>query len=232
MNLFLPYSKRSPIENWLLPFMGLVFIVVIDRSINSVLLTPMLSVSMLAILAFRLEPKILAFWAAILACNVVLSLIDVPGGSPGASLNMGTVFVRSVGFLVSGSIALVMNRAISYSTRSHNQLLEIFKRLPLGVVVSDQAGSLLFSNNKASELLGKSPERIVGNSFFSLFVSSEKRGHTIENYIHLIDREIPCASYFTTAVDSGGTKKVHATQIPMNLLDQKCVVTVIDSDTE
>jgi len=219
-------------ENYLYPFLGLAVIFIVDRSIDSVLLTPMLSICLLGILAFRLETKVLTFWLVILACNVILSLMENPGGKPGAYFNWETIVVRSFGFVVSGLIAVAMNQGRSNLIRNHRHLLEMLERLPCGVVVSDSSGTLLFANKKATGMLGKSAREIIGLSFFSSFTSPEQRGHAIQNYLRLSEQEVSSETNLTIMTDGDSRQNVHATQIPMSLIGQKCIVTVIELDSE
>lgn len=229
MNLFDLPRKPSLTESYLLPLVGLALIITADHSVHSVLLTPMLSICLLGVLAFRLETKALTFWLVIFTCNVILSLTLNGGTKPGTDLNVETIVVRSFGFLVSGSIAVAMNLGRSKLIQNHRLLLEILKVLPCGVVVSDSSSTLLFANKKASIVLGKPSESVIGRSFFS-FTSPEQRGQDIQNYLHLSEQELPKETTLTIVTDSNERQNVRAAQIPMNLIGQKCVVTVIELD--
>ncbi|CAN5658978.1 hypothetical protein BH09VER1_BH09VER1_00290 [soil metagenome] len=228
MNLFDLPRKPSLAESYIVPLVGLGIITLIDQNVSSVLLTPMLSICLLGMLAFRLETKVLTFWLVILSCNVVLSLIDNPSG--GRTPNWETILVRSFGFVVSGTIAVAMNRGRANLTRNHRHLLEMLERLPCGVVVSDSSGTLLFANRMAAGMLGKRASELLGLSFFSSFTSPEQRGHAIQNYLRLTEQEISSDTTLTIVPDAERRVNVQATQMPMNLIGQKCIVTVIELD--
>lgn len=231
MNLFDLPRKPSLAASYIYPLLGLVAIVVIDQHVTSVLLTPMLSTCLLGILAFRLETKVLTFWLVILWCNVVVSLIENPGGT-GSYLNWQTIVVRSLGFIVVGLIAITMNRGRANLVRNHRHLLDMLERLPCAVVVSDASGTLLFANRKASSMLNKRTSDLIGLSFFSSFTSPEQRGHAIQHYLHLSEQESATETTLTIMPNPDQRLKVHATQMPINLIGQKCVVTVIELDSD
>lgn len=228
--LFSPSTQPTWMENFLVPLLGLLLIIIIDRSASSVLLTPLLSVCLLGILSFRLDTKVLVFWFLVLAINVVFSLIDNPGMKIGTQTNPATIIVRSIGFLVSGLIAISLNRGRLRLMRNHHNLLELIERLPCAVIVSDLSGTILFFNKTASTKLGKSTSEVIGLSFFSFFTSPEHRGHSIQNYLKIGDREVATETNLTIMTNSQTGQSVRATQIPMNLEDQKCIVSVIDFD--
>lgn len=228
MDLFKASRRASVFESFILPVLGLLVIGVVDHSISSVLLTPALSICLLGLLALRLDPKILMLWFFIIWGTVILSLVENPGGKSGTDLNFPTIVVRSLGFAVSGMIAVAMNKGRASLGRNHRHLLDMLERLPCAVAVSDSSGTLLFANKRALHMLKKTSVEVVGLSFFSFFTSPEHRGHDIQSYLHLADGDVSVETNLTLMKDSEERQDVVATQIPMNLVGQKCVVTVID----
>lgn len=225
MNLFDRPREPSLAESYFYPLAALLLIYIVDHNVEKVLLTPMLSLCLLGILAFRLEINVLTFWFVVLAGTVVLSLVENPGG---IALNWETITVRSFGFVIAGTIALLMNHGRSKLIRNHLLLLKMLELLPCGVVVSNSSGTLLFVNKRATELLGKAAREIIGYSFFPSFTSPEQRGRSIQDYLHLSEQEVPSKTNLSIMSDDGKRQAVQATQIPMNLIGQKCIVTVIE----
>lgn len=230
MDLFKSSRKASVFENFILPVLGLLFIAVVDRNVTVVLLTPALSICLLGLLALRLETKILTFWFVVIWLSVILALVDNPGGKAGSDLNFPTIVVRSLGFAVSGMIAVAMNKGRANLGRNHRYLLDMLERLPCAVAVSDSSGTLLFANKRALVMLKKTSTEVVGLSFFSFFTSPEHRGHDIQSYLRLADGDVSLETNLTLMKDSEERQEVTATQIPMSLVGQKCVVTVIDTN--
>lgn len=230
MDLFKSSRKATVFENFVLPVLGLLLITVVDRQVSTVLLTPALSICLLGLLALRLETKILTIWFVIIWGTVILALVDNPGGKAGSDLNFPTIVVRSLGFAVSGMIAVAMNKGRANLGRNHRYLLDMLERLPCAVAVSDSSGTLLFANKRALVMLKKSGPEVVGLSFFSFFTSPEHRGHDIQSYLRLADGNVSIENNLTLMKDSEERQEVTATQIPMSLVGQKCVVTVIDTN--
>lgn len=229
-NLFRATHKHSAIENYLLPFLALVVIVVVDRAVGSVLLAPTLDIFLLAVLAVRLEPKAVTRWFVITSLVTIYSLADNAGYAASPDFSPGTVAVRSISFLASGLLAVTMNRYLFNLNQNNRHLVEMLNQLPCPVVVSDAAGALLFSNRKAAEMLKKEEREMIGKSFFAFFASSEQRGNTVQNYIKLTDEEQPREIELALATDAEGERTYHATQIPMDLTGEKCVVTAIEGE--
>ncbi|CAN5567448.1 hypothetical protein BH09VER1_BH09VER1_30870 [soil metagenome] len=230
MDLFTSSRKASAVENYLLPVVGLVGIAVIDRNVSNVLLTPALSICLLGLLALRLETKLLTVWFFIIWGGVVLALVDNPGGKAGNDLNFPTIVVRTLGFAVSGMIAVAMNKGRASLMRNHRHLLDMLERLPCAVAVSDSSGSMLFANKRALIMLKKASTDVVGLSFFSFFNSPEHRGNDIQSYLRLCEGTTSRETNLTLMKDSEERQDVSATQIPMSLVGHKCVVTVIDTN--
>jgi len=231
MNLFNAPHKPSLAESYLLPILGVALIVIADRTIHTVLLTPMLSICLLGILAFRLEPRVLTFWFVVLILLVILALIQNPENKLNPDASMETVIVRSFAFMVAGSMAVAMNKSRFNRIRNHLDLLHILELFPSAVVVSDSTGTLLFANKKASAMLGRSIGDVIGLSFFTFFTSPEQRGYAIRDYLRIIEQAVSAEktnlSYLT---ESKVRKSVNATQIPINLISHKCIVTVMESE--
>lgn len=230
MDLFKSSRKASVFENFGLPILGLAAIALIDHSVSSVLLTPALSICLLGLLALRLDTKILMLWFLIIWGTVIVALVDNPGGKAGTDLNFPTIVVRSLGFAVSGMIAVAMNKGRASLGRNHRYLLDMLERLPCAVAVSDSSGTVLFANKRALLMLKKASAEVVGLSFFSFFTSPEHRGHDIQAYLQLADGNTSMENNLTLMKDSEERQDVTATQIPMKLVGQKCVVTVIDTN--
>ena len=225
MNPFSAPHKPSLTESYLLPILGVALIVMADRTIHTVLLTPMLSICLLGILALRLEPRILTFWFVVLIFVVILTFIK------NSDTSIGTVIVRSFAFMVSGSMAVAMNKSRFNRIHNHLDLLHVLELFPSAVVVSDASGTLLFANKKASAMLGRSIGDVIGLSFFTFFTSPEQRGFAIRDYLRIVEQatsaEKTNLSYLT---EFKVRKSVNATQIPINLISHKCIITVMESE--
>ncbi len=227
-NLFRATHKHSAVENYLLPLLALVVILVVDRIVGSVLLAPTLDIFLLAVLAVRLEPKVVTRWFVITSLVTFYSLNDNAGFPAGPDFPPGTVTVRSISFLASGLLAVTMNRYLFSLNENNRHLVDMLHELPCPVVVSDAAGELLFSNRKAAEMLKRNEQELTGESFFSLFTSSERQGNTIQSYIKLTEEEQPREIELALVADREPHRTFHATQFPMDLIGEKCVVTAID----
>jgi len=227
-SLFRATHKHTAIENYLLPFIALVVIVALDRLVGSVLLAPTLNIFLLAVLAVRLEPKAVTRWFIITSLVTFYSLNDNSGFPVGPDIPPGTVAVRSISFLASGLLAVTMNRYLFSLNENNRHLVEMLHELPCPVVVSDSAGELLFSNRKAAAMLKRDEQELKGESFFSLFTSSERSGNTIQSYIKLTEEEQAREIELALVTDREPHQTFHATQFPMDLTGEKCVVTAID----
>lgn len=228
MDLFKSSQGASAFENFVLPVVGLVVIAAIDRSVSTVLVTPTLSICLLGLLALRLGTKILTFWFVVIWIMVILALVNSPGGKAGPDVNFQTVLVRSLGFAVAGTIAVSMNKGRANLSRNHRHLLDILKRLPCAVAVSDTCGTVLFANRRILAMLKKDAREVLGLSFFSFFTSPERRGDEIQSYLRLADGNTAIETNLTLIKDSEERQDVVATQFPMDLVERKCVVTVLD----
>jgi hypothetical protein len=207
--------------------MAQVVIITVDHFVGSVLLAPTLNIFLLAVLAVRLEPRVVTQWFIVTSLVTVYSLNDNVGFPAGPDFSPGTVAVRSLSFIASGALAVAMNRYLFKINLHNRHLVEMLHKLPCPVVVSDAAGALLFSNRKASEMLQKDEQDLLGQSFFTFFVSSEQRGNAIQSYMKLTDEDQPREVELTLTTDHEH-RPLHATQIPVDLTSAKCVVTALE----
>lgn len=230
MGLFRSPPKASPAEIYVFPLVGIAIISLLDHSGSSVLLTPPLSICLLGILAFRLETRALVVWFVIIWLSVVLALVENPGGKAGAELNVQTIVVRSLGFIVAGSLAIALNKGRSSLRRNLYCLVEMLGSLPCAVVVSDHTGRVLFANKRALHTLGRPAEDVINLSYFTFFTSPERRGHDMEAFLRMSEETTSSETDITVNLHSGDSRVMAATQIPMTFLDQKCVVTVFDAE--
>ena len=226
-NPFRAARRHTVVENYLLPLVAQVVIIIVDRLVGSVLLAPTLNIFLLAVLAVRLEPRVVTQWFISTSLVTIYSLNDNAGFPVEPEFSPGTVAVRSFSFIASGALAVAMNRYLFKINQHNRHLVEMLHELPCPVVVSDAAGALLFSNRKASEMLQKDEQDLLGQSFFAFFVSSEQRGNAIQSYMRLTDEDQPREVELTLTADQE-RRPIHATQIPMDLTSAKCVVTAME----
>jgi len=191
-------------------------------------LTPLMSLVSLTILAFLLRPREMAFWAASFSAFVAIRIYsDIKWPLPPGDF---TPYIRIIGFVVGSSITTVL---CLYRIRLEGHAREIFNilsSLPIPVLVSDDSGTIVFTNDKAAILLRAKAEDLIGQSFFSLLISPTNQGRTIARYIEIIDSTAEGESRMPLKIRGRDDIKVTGSMALATFAGSKALITVLEVD--
>jgi len=179
---------------WLI--LGMVFLG--DRMsryfLGDLTLAPLLSTLGLAYLALSYRPlKILAwtpffaglsFYLLTIGRDLLPSILNDAFAS--LPVSYGRAWVRSSTVLCVGILASILSRQRQTIQNSADEILSVIRSLPQGVLISDRVGRIVFANERASEILRMSAERLLASSYFSLF--AQKGGNTAELYSQISEQ--------------------------------------------
>lgn len=182
-NFITPTHKPT---NWIyslwIPLLVPLGLFVVDRYlVTAAFVLPLLLFLLISCLAFRLPAWQVALWSAAYAAS--LFLIYQFETSWTKTADSVVPYLRTIGFLVSGTVATMLASHRSRLEKSHQALFGIISALPTAVIVSDILGNILFLNNAAEKMLKGRINELSGVSYFSTFISPEEQGEKIAQYV-------------------------------------------------
>lgn len=138
-----------------------ILVVEVDRDFKDVVLTPMLGLWWMMGVAFFRRPREIAIIGLILLGFVVYSLM---------AENILTIMVRSVSFVVSSSLAVLLGLQRSGSAERLGQISKIIRSVPANVVATDAQGTIVAASQMAEELAGDVFKPVCGHVFTDVFM--------------------------------------------------------------
>ena len=182
-------SARNPIFwNLIYPLAGLAGVLAVDHFyFTGVMLTPAGNFIMMAILALRLKPATMIFWAVAFVASTLFVLMNPDFVMKGRMDFHANVFVRGIGAMTGASLAVFLCIQRGRLIQDHEQMLAVLSKMPVPLVLSDENGDVLFVNLQASALLKVTDEEARGDSFFSLLESTTQKGTAVQRYLAIFD---------------------------------------------
>lgn len=234
----LPFSFYQPARwpfflSWLvLPVLFTLAILVLEQETSTAItVTPMLSMILMLLLAFRLGPWqlipfVIAFTGAIYVSIHymqpfdALSLVDW--------VRMG---LRVGSFLVASALAVLFSKSRCEAKARQDQTVAILTTLPMPVVISDALGSVIFANDEAVEFLKIPRGKLLGASYSRLLMTQQDEGTAMRDYIKFF-RNTPEALLardrgFRLAINDGTPHDVEARFICLGQGEARYMVTVL-----
>ncbi len=227
--LFGDRRRVAPWVFWVVPLTALAGILFLDLASTGVILTPLLSLTTLAALAFFLPPLQMTFWAGIYCVVVCVVFWVAYFGSNSDPTAETTVYVRTGSFLIGAIVTVVLCGTRSKARGQFDALRRVFEKMPVAVVISDASGLILFANGSARDALKVDAEGIRGQSIFSLGSETQKKGDRIQSYLELCDH--PGRQHESVLLLGYTGKQVYrCMQSGIVLLGCPCVMTTLVQD--
>ena len=181
-----------PLKNRYVPLvvppLCLLIILVVDRRVQDITLTPLLSLATLAVLSLRLPPRAMAAWALVFAIAVFIALQRTYSASADPLHPVVTLFVRTATFIIGATICVTLSVTRTTLNQQFVHLKDLITKIPLPIIISDASGIIFYVNAPAGELLGQDSDALLGQTVFSLTGTYEKKGRAIQSYIELCDQ--------------------------------------------
>lgn len=140
--------------------------------------------------------------------------------------------VRSANVVLAGGLAAWI---ALLQKRSQKELAEIsvaLLQLPLGVILSDDQGTIQFSNGQACRLLGLDPEDLLGRSFFSVFSVPEADGEFLVDYHTLMKSPANQASRVVLSSRRDQRSAITATITPLKVSSRTLLLTTLTESAD
>lgn len=212
-------------------FLPLVFVAAIVSSsylIPQANVAGLLSILALGILALFMRPLWLLFWCAMFCVLFATSLLSDPEfmARPDAYIK---VAVRLLTLLAGGAVAMFASHQRQKVAGSHDTLVEFVLQLPLPIVVSAWNGVVLFCNQKASDLLQRDQDDIVGTPFFS-HLAAPTRDQGFQDYFDLLDSGSGKKQAFQLCLREQPDRTVAAQMNVLEIGGNRLAVTILHED--
>jgi PAS domain-containing protein len=182
-------SNKSPVFwSFVFPVVALAGVLTVDHYyFSGVMLSPTCNFIALSILALRLKPRAMIFWALTFLSSTLFVLSHPEFAMQGALDTRANLFVRSIGAVTGALLALFLCVHRARLIKDHQQMLQLLERMPVPFVLSDEHGEVVFINEQASLLLNVEGKEAVGDSFFSLLENIAEKGKSIQGYLSVFD---------------------------------------------
>ena len=159
----------------------------LDRSYDTISITPLFSLSWLMLMAFFHPGRVLLGLMLILFFYVVASLQDYP--TP-------LIYIRTLSFCVGGTLAMLFAGS---RERSHELLastIRIIEGLPAMVVAADANGSIIAASKEASKLVEEHYNPLIGHHFSDVFLGHYSPGDAVRIYFEWLQGTRVCDEEF------------------------------------
>ena len=138
-----------------------ILVIVLDRSIDDVVITPMLVLWWMMGVAFFRRPVEITIIGVILFGFVVYSLVDD---------NILTILVRCVSFVISSALAVLFGVQRCRTAERFRQISKIIRSVPASVVAADEQGTIIAASQMAEDLAGDVFKPLCGHVFTDVFM--------------------------------------------------------------
>lgn len=150
-------------------------------------ITPVACTITICWIALSYRPKMVAFWAVVFVCIICVVLAHDAKYHTALESPGWTVFLRTIGSAVSGTMALAISIYRLNLNRSYHQVLRVLEKMPVPIIVSDESGTINYINDEAADLLGVPVDEAPGHSYFSFLSTQTEKGKSIQRYLQIFD---------------------------------------------
>lgn len=141
-------------------------------------------------------------------------------------------FVRAANVAVAGGLAAWIAFLQKRSQRELAEISVALLQLPLGVILSDQQGTIQFANGQACRLLALGPEDLLGRSFFSVFSVPEADGRFLVDYHTLMTSPANQASRVVLSSRRDQRSAITATITPLKVSSRTLLLTSLTESAD
>jgi PAS domain-containing protein len=180
-------AQETVVWRYVIPALMLPSIAWLDAAVTQVILAPFLSLLCLIILALKLSRRTLCLWMVLYASFVFYMLYQANGGSD-PSITRATMIVRAATFFLSSMVVYWVCCVRENLSKIYQSMLQVVANLPIPVLLSDESGLILFSNEKARQQLGLTGLELQEQTYFQLFGLPEQQGQFIASYLAFLEK--------------------------------------------
>jgi PAS domain-containing protein len=199
----------------------------------AIIIAPMLSMVLMLLLSFFLEPLQLIPFALTFSAVVYCSIHYMQPFNTGSSTDWIRLILRMTGFCIAAALAVLFSKSRCEAKAHLDQTVEIITNMPVPVIISDALGTILFVNDEAVEFTGMNRGKLIGALYPRLFMGSHDEGSAMRDYIKFFqtapvadsDMEQRCSTVCLTKAD-GEAHQVEARFICLGHGESRYMVTV------
>jgi len=217
---------------FILPALALALIVLADTYlVRQTTITPLGCTVLMAILALWLRPLPLSAWA-IINFFAVFFMLRNGASNPEAriltsSAMAWTLVTRCTGFLLVSSVMIMLSIHRQQLKRAYSETLRILKNLPMPIIVSEGSGTIVFLNDRATDLLGLTNAKGIGLSYFSLLLHQDGTGTNFKKYVELIEKRGSNTSQIKIRTRNNPTKLLKGILVGIDTNRGRQLITVV-----
>lgn len=190
---FQPQTFRLGTENQRHAFwastgiLATVIVCILDCQIAALTFTPFFSSLVMLTLAFVLSPAWL-FRVALILCVAVFFSLRYQSSGVDDHYSWLRIALRLGSFGIASTLAILFSLHRVYVSRLSIQMRDVLLKMPAPVVISDAYGIVKFANSMAGELLGRSPDEMVGESYILMLMSKEDADSAHRRYHDIFEK--------------------------------------------
>jgi PAS domain-containing protein len=136
------------------------------------------------------------------------------------------LFQRSGLFIVLCGLAIYLAHYRTDTERILTRLRTILGKLPAPVLLSNASGNIVYANDAVLPVLGQSPEKVIGRSYFDFLLTDKTKGKSIRAYFELF--EMDTNGIFELEVSPfGDANRMNAQLICLGTGQNRVMITVL-----
>jgi hypothetical protein len=194
MNITLDQLPRQPRRFFthVVPPVYILAVLFVDYKMPIGTITPFFVVMGLLTMALTFQPGQMIPWAIVyttVTCSIFLSprLHVLFTGHPFPDQFI-VPWIRAATYVAVGFLSCYLCFVLNRLRRAQYELALILDKLPSAILVSDQNGRILYSNDASRDMIPDLEMRRSHYSFFELLASPQHQGRSISEYLHRLER--------------------------------------------
>jgi PAS domain S-box-containing protein len=209
-------------------FVVALLIILLDLQIKELTIAPFFCTLVILTLTFLLPPARLTIIALALMPVVLFSLRFSQPFRPGQAIDWMRIALRLGSFGIACSLAILFSAYRLRSARLASQTLDVLRRMPAPVIVSDAAGIVRFANRAASELLGRAQNELEDASYLALLMSDEDEGTASRAYRAAFEGSTDKTHEIVLSPRAGAGGKLTAQTATIGERENRLLVTLVN----